>query len=244
MDVMAGLVLEDGQRWGEAAYGFQWEDTNAILDASAPPYHFLTRARGSSKTTDLAGVSIAMLLTLPDRSRLHWLAADRDQGALAIDAIGGFVSRTPMLHGALDVQSWRVRFGPTDSTLDILAADAPSAWGLRSNAVFVDEIAQWATTPGPQRLWEAVSTAAAKAKQARMVVLTTAGDPAHWSYKVLQHAETDPMWRVHQVPGPAPWMDPDRLAEQRRRHQPSVHHQQAWPERGRPWSSRNLVLLR
>ena len=72
-------------------------DTKAILDDTAPPYHFLTRARGASKTTDLAGVAIAMLLTLPDRSRLHWLAADRDQGALAIDAIGGFVSRTPML---------------------------------------------------------------------------------------------------------------------------------------------------
>ncbi len=122
LDVMAALVLEDGRLWGNAAFGFQWEDTKAILDDTAPPYQFLTRARGASKTTDLAGVAIAMLLTLPDRSRLHWLAADRDQGALAIDAIGGFVSRTPMLAGALDVQSWRVRFGPTDSTLDVLAA--------------------------------------------------------------------------------------------------------------------------
>ena len=217
LDVMAGLVLEDGRAWGDAAYGFQWEDTKAILDDTSPPYHFLTRARGSSKTTDLAGVSIALLLTLPDRSRLHWLAADRDQGALAIDAIGGFVARTPMLTGALDVQSWRVRFGPTDSTLDVLAADAPSAWGLRSHGVFVDEIAQWATTPGPQRLWEAVSTAVAKHKQARMVVLTTAGDPAHWSHKILEHAQTDPMWRVHQVLGPAPWMEQDRLKEQHRR---------------------------
>ena len=217
LDIMAGLVLEDGRAWGDAAYGFQWEDTKAILDESSPPYHFLTRARGSSKTTDLAGVAIAMLLTLPDRSRLHWLAADRDQGALAIDAIGGFVSRTPMLRGALDVQSWRVRFGPTDSTLDVLAADAPSAWGIRSHAVFVDEIAQWATTPGPQRLWEAVSTAVAKTQKARMVVLTTAGDPAHWSHRILEHAQTDPMWRVHQVHGPAPWMANDRLEEQRRR---------------------------
>lgn len=230
---MAGLVLEDGRPWGDAAHGFQWEDTKAILDDSSPPYHFLTRARGSSKTTDLAGVSIAMLLTLPDRSRLHWLAADRDQGALAIDAIGGFVARTPMLAGALDVQSWRVRFGPTDSTLDILAADAPSAWGIRSQGVFVDEIAQWATTPGPQRLWEAVSTAVAKTQQARMVVLTTAGDPAHWSHKILEHAEGDPMWRVHQVPGPAPWMEQDRLEEQRRRLPESSYRrlfQNEWTE--------------
>ena len=57
LDVMAGLVLEDGRAWGDAAYGFQWEDTKAILDDSSPPYHFLTRARGSYKTTDLAGVA-------------------------------------------------------------------------------------------------------------------------------------------------------------------------------------------
>ena len=217
LDVMAGLVLDDGQAWGDAAYGFQWEDAKAILTEPDPPYHFLTRARGASKTTDLAGAAIAMLLTLPDRARLYWLAADRDQGAIAVDAIGGFVNRTPMLQGALDVQTWRVRFTPTDSTLDVLAADAPSAWGLRSQAVFVDEIAQWATTPAPQRLWEAVSSSVAKTHDARMAVLTTAGDPAHWSHKVLQHAEGDPLWRVHQVTGPAPWMDPNRLEEQRRR---------------------------
>ena len=48
-------ALDVGRAWGDAAYGFQWEDTKAILDESSPPYHFLTRARGSSKTTDLAG---------------------------------------------------------------------------------------------------------------------------------------------------------------------------------------------
>lgn len=50
-----------------------------------------------------------------------------------------------------------------------------------------------------------------------MVVLATAGDPAHWSHKILEHAKTDPLWRVHEVRGPAPWMDGRRLEEQRRR---------------------------
>jgi len=217
LDLMAGLVLEDDRRWGEAAERFQWEDAQAVLDPNAVPYHFLTRARGGSKTTDLAGAAIAMLLTLPDRSRLHWLAADREQGALAVDAIAGFASRTPMLRGALEVSNWQVRFGPTGSSLDVMAADAPGAWGLRTWGVFVDEIAQWATTAGPRRLWEAVSTAVAKNPHARMVVLTTAGDPAHWSHRILEHAKTDPLWRVHEVPGPAPWMDEERLDEQRRR---------------------------
>lgn len=217
LDLMSGLVLEDGRRWGEAAEPFQWEDAQAVLNPDAVPYHFLTRARGGSKTTDLAGVAIAMLLTLPDLSRLHWLAADREQGALAVDAIAGFVARTPMLRGAFEVRNFQVGFSATGSSLEILAADAPGAWGLRTWGVFVDEIAQWATTSGPRRLWEAVSSAVAKNPSARMVVLTTAGDPAHWSYRILEHAQVDPLWRVHEVPGPAPWTDLSRLEEQQRR---------------------------
>ena len=47
--------------------------------------------------------------------------------------------------------------------------------------------------------------------------LTSAGDPAHWSRSILEHAEGDPLWRVHEVPGPVPWLDPARVEEQRRR---------------------------
>jgi phage terminase large subunit-like protein len=83
--------------------------------------------------------------------------------------------------------------------------------------VVVDELAGWASTTGPRNLWEAVSSAVAKVPHARLVVLTTAGDPAHWSKKVFDHAASDPLWRVHEVPGPAPWLDPERVQEQRRR---------------------------
>jgi phage terminase large subunit-like protein len=89
--------------------------------------------------------------------------------------------------------------------------------GPEPAAVFVDEIAQWATTAAPKGLWEAVSTAAAKKPDSRLIVLTTARDPAHWSHKILQHAVEDPLWRVNEVPGPPPWMDRARIAEQERR---------------------------
>ncbi len=56
-----------------------------------------------------------------------------------------------------------------------------------------------------------------------MVVITTAGDPGHWSHGVLTHAKADPLWRVHEVDGPPPWIDPERLAEQRRRLPESVY---------------------
>lgn len=225
LDVLASLVLENGRRWGEVAVEWQWRDAGAILDPGSPtPYHFLTRARGGSKTADLAGMALAaMLAQLPPASRLYGLAADRDQGRLLIDSIEGFAARTPELHGAVEVGSYRVTAARGSSVLDVIAADAPSAWGLRPALVVVDELAQWATTSGPRRLFEAVTSAAAKLPGARLAVITTAGDPAHWSRKVLDHALTDPLWRVSEVAGPPPWLDPARLAEQRRRLPESVY---------------------
>jgi phage terminase large subunit-like protein len=212
-------VLEDGRRWGEAAFDWQWVDARAVLDqGSQTPYHFLTRGRGSSKTADLAGIAVAAMLDqAPAGSRLYGLAADRDQGRLLLDSIQGYAARTPMLQGALDVQTYRAVAVRTGTMLEVLAADAPGAWGLRPWLVIVDELAQWPSTPSVRNLWEAVTSAVAKRADARLAVLTSAGDPAHWSAKVLEHARADPLWRVHEVPGPAPWLDVARLEEQRRR---------------------------
>src|SRR6186997_401840 len=80
MRLLAALVLEDGRRWGEAAHPFQRDDACAVLDLSGPRRHYLTRPRGGSKTSDCAGVSIAMLLEqAPPGSRAYAFAADQDQ---------------------------------------------------------------------------------------------------------------------------------------------------------------------
>jgi hypothetical protein len=217
LDFLAALGLDDGRKWGEAAASFQWEDARAVLTGSRP-YHFLTRGRGGSKTTDLAGMVLAAMATqLPTAARCYMLAADRDQGRLGLDALSGFVHRTPGLRAAFAVDSYRVTYRPTGTTVEVLAADAPGSWGLRPEFVVVDELAQWASAPSPRQLWEAVSSAAAKLKGCRLVVLTTSGDPSHWSRKVLDHAKADRLWRVHEVQGPAPWLDRERVEEQRRR---------------------------
>lgn len=216
LDVLAALVLEDGQRWGDVAAPFQWEDARAVLHG-AEPYNYLTRARGGAKTSDLAGVAIAaMIAQLPRRSRSYGLAADRDQGRLLLDSIAGYAARTPMLRGALEIGAYRVTATATGCTLDVLAADAPGAWGLRPALLIVDELAQWNETPAAQQLWEAATTAAAKTA-GRVAVLTTAGDPTHFAASILEHAKGDPLWRVHEVSGAPPWMNEARLEHERRR---------------------------
>ena len=54
-------------------------------------------------------------------------------------------------------------------------------------------------------------------------MISSAGDPGHFSHAVLEHAYKDPLWRVHEVRGPAPWTNPARLAEQQRRLLPSMY---------------------
>ena len=223
-DVLGGLRLEDGRKWVDAAHEFQTEDALAVLEGEQP-YSFLTRSRGSSKTTDLAAVALAALLAAEGRMRCYWLAADADQGALAVDCIAGFVARTAALDGRVEVQARRVVVRDSGALLEVLPADAPGAWGLTPHWVFTDELANWSDGPAARRLWEAASSAIAKRSDARMVVLTTAGSPDHFSHKVLEHARTSPLWRCSERPGPAPWMDEDRLSEQRQRLPDSVYRQ-------------------
>jgi phage terminase large subunit-like protein len=223
--MLALLVLESGHRWGEVADAVQWEDARAVLDVHSPtPYHWLGRARGYSKTADLGAVALAaMLVQLPAASMLYALAADRDQGRLQVDSISGFTLRTPELAGAVTVDAYKVKAARSGSVLEVLPADAAGAWGLRPAFLVVDELPQWAATSGPRLLYDAVMSALGKVPGARAVVLTSAGDPSHWAYKEREHARVDPLWRLHEVAGPAPWTPHDRLEEQRRRLLPSMY---------------------
>ena len=118
MHLLATLVLEDGRRWGEAAQPFQREDARAVLDLSGPRRHFLTRPRGGSKQTDLAGIGAAVLLEQAlAGSRGCAFAADRDQAGLLLDAVGGFASRTPEIGSALRVDAGRVANTRSAATL-------------------------------------------------------------------------------------------------------------------------------
>jgi phage terminase large subunit-like protein len=215
--LLGALRLEDDSHWGEKAVSWQREDARAILDPNPPHLHFLTRARGGSKTGDLGAVCVAALLELlPGGSRAYAFASDRDQAALLVDAIAGYVGRTEGLAGALKVDSYRVTATRGGARLDVMAADDASAWGLKGHLFICDEYAAWPTTPGPRRLWTAIASAVPKVADCRLVILTTAGDPAHPSRKLLEQAKSSEAWRVREVPGPVPWISPNALAEQRR----------------------------
>ena len=223
-DVLAGLRLEDGRLWIDAAEPFQLEDALAWLEGQEP-YSFCTRARGTSKTCDLSAVVLSRLLATDQPERLYWLASDADQGALAISNLRGFATRTSGLAGQVDIQSRRVVALSSGAELIVLAADAPGSWGITPQFVAVDEIANWTDGPAARTLWQAASSAVAKREDARLAVITTPSNPDHWSFEVLQHARRSDLWRVSERRGPAPWINEERLTEQRERLPDAVYRQ-------------------
>ena len=215
VDLLAGLLLEDGRAWGEVAAPFQWQDATAILDPGPndPLLHFVTRPRGGSKTTDLAGVALAALVDqVPPGGRVFIVATDRDQARLDVDAIDGFVRRTPGLSGAVVVDRYQVTT-TTGARLEVIPADAASSYGLRGCLFIVEEVTVW--PQGNQAVWTSIISAVPKVPGCRLVCLGSSGDPSHWSYKVRERARVSEAWRLHEVPGPVPWISPDALEEQK-----------------------------
>ncbi len=216
VDLVAGLVLEDGKRWGEVAADWQWDDARAVLDRTGPRRHYLTRPRGGSKTSDLGAVVVAALIDqAPVASRSYGFAVDRDQAGLLADAVAGLIARTPEVRGALRQDSWKITNPMTAATFEIMASDDASAFGLKPWLLVCDEFAQWKTTPGPKRLWRAVYSSLPKIADSRLVIISSAGDPGHWSYRILETAVKSKRWRVNQVAGPVPWISRDDLDEQK-----------------------------
>jgi hypothetical protein len=225
--LLGALVLDSGQLWGEVATDWQRTDARALLTldlaSEAPRLHFHTRPRGGSKTVDAAACSLVALITqAPAGSTSHAYARDKDQAALLTEAVAGLVGRTG-LAGLVDIGSWSVTVRAGGARLVVESADAASAYGHLPFLIVADELAQWPTTRAARALWEALVSGLPKRRDSRLAVLTTAGDPTHWSAKILEAARTSPRWHVSEVPGPVPWADAGDLAEQARLLLPSAY---------------------
>lgn len=222
--LLASLRLADGRPWGEVATAHQWADARAVLDTSGPRRHWIGRSRGYSKTGDVAGMALAAMLSgqLAPGSMVYAAASDKDQAALLLSAVRNYVVRTPELQGQVTVQAGRVVAERSGVILEVLAADAASSYGLLPSMLLLDELCQWPKTANARDFFTALTSALPKVPGSRSVVLTTAGDPSHWSHKVYNQAVRSERWRVSEVHGPAPWQNPAEVEEQRLALMPSV----------------------
>lgn len=207
-DVVYGCVLENGKRWGEVAADFQRRDLDAFYDADGPRLHFWTRARGGSKTEDVADMACASLVTeAAPGSTAAVVAVNSDQAALLIDSIAGTVRRTEALREALEVTSFRVMNRVTRASIEVLsAADGSALYGRRDWLTVCDEFCNWPVTRKFNQQYLALRTGVQKLR-GKLVLISTAGEPSHPSRRVLEEALRSRDWDVHEVPGPVPWQD-------------------------------------
>jgi phage terminase large subunit-like protein len=215
LDMMGALVLDDGRTWAEVAAPFQIEDAEAIFSDEGPRFHYLVRPRSGSKSTDLAGCALIWLTTEAEAgARGYVWAGSRDQAGILLDFASQLVDRTPELRELVTVQAQKL-VARNGATVEIKSAEGDTAWGLKMAFAVCDEFAQWPETRKMRKLWTAITSGLHKVPGARFVCLTSAGEPGHHSYRVLQDALKDEKrWHVHQVEGPLPWVDIDDLRAQ------------------------------
>ena len=208
-------MQESGRRWGDAATAVQKLDAQAVLDQASPtPYHFLTRARGYSKTADIAGIGIAALLEqLPPGEAPRRRRPTRTRASSWSMPSMGLSTETRLwqrcsrstLRGSRRERPRR-RWRSSQRTLPERGASfrTCSSWTsghsgrhARVRAAVEGDVERLPKVPG-----------------SRLVVLTTGGAPTHPA-GLIERAKADPRWYVNEVPGPLPWANPDDLAEQR-----------------------------
>jgi hypothetical protein len=234
LDIMWGLTLGSGDSWGAVAIKQQRDDAEAIFSDTRPHLHFITRPRGGSKTTDIAGMAIAWLIAdAPLMARGYVVAANAEQAAHVIDAAASFRARTPELDGLITVENEKIIAPGKGAWIRVLSLSDSGAWGLReARFLIADEFCQWPQTRAAKRVFEALRSTVQKEVGCRLVILSSSGEPTHWSratfdeaLREMGHAKEQnraPMWRVSEMPGPVPWQDPAEIEQLRNELSPSA----------------------
>lgn len=218
LDLVAMMVLENGQRWGDAATEDQWEDMIALLEPDGGPrWHFWLRSRGRSKTFDTAAATVAFMLAggAGPGDEMFAAAAGKEQAQLLPGKIQGILRNTPELSGAVEVQQQRVITPRTGAVLNVMSSELATSWGKTPLWVFVDEICNHDNTAEKKAFVNALITALPKRRDSNYLAASNPSFEGHWSYDMWQHAEKSPRWRASAQLGPAPWQDPGELEDMR-----------------------------
>lgn len=212
------LVLPTGRVYADVATPWQRSFFAAIFGrhGDGRPVHRLVydeRRRGESKTEDMAAAATVDLLVGPRRHRSYAVAGDKDQAALVLDSIQGFIGRSAILR-ELDVQKSTVINTATDAELRVISSDDRTAFGIRPRRVYFDEL----SLQPDDRLWTAMWSAIGKSDRAQLVAVSMAGwDFASIGWKVRELARTNAAYyfATRQGSDLAPWLSAADVEEQR-----------------------------
>jgi phage terminase large subunit-like protein len=210
--VRAEIVLPDGRRFGDAVGPDVWLERDLLApvfarDASGLPRFrlvYLELPRGHWKSGGAAAIALTEATLVDAPTDVVIAAADRDQAAIVLENLDGYVARNSHLAGLVHVRGDERIVGDNGSRIRVIASDAPSAWGLGGThqrfRLIADELTVWKSGA----MWEPLISATGKVADAQTVVLSNAGfDPGErsWQWGVRETAGREAWGYLFSAPG-------------------------------------------
>lgn len=187
---------------------------------TGPLSFFDVLARGHDKSS-LEG-RIATWLLLASRRIVHGyiIAADRDQGRLILQAMEDELRLNSWVARLITVQRNVVK-GPAGE-VEVLPADAASAYGLRGNLFICDEVTHWKN----RKMWNAIISGRQKVTPSILCVLSNAGLQGSWQHEAFRKARANELtkgrWATFYKEGfLAGWVNKAELADMMEQLPPS-----------------------
>jgi hypothetical protein len=211
-----GLAADPWQRELIAAKMPAVEGLAGIAPYSGPLSFLTILPRGHDKSS-LEGRILNYLLAYSKRRIDGYLvAADLDQGRLIVDAMRDEALLNPWFAQHLEFKRYEVS-GPAGK-VEVVPADAGSAFGFRGNLYVLDEVTHWKDGIG-EKIWGAIVSGREKRKDSLLIAITNAQVIGSWQDELLiKTAMEDPEeWSVFYRKGQiASWMTPERIEKVRK----------------------------
>lgn len=243
----AQLVVDGSKselvRYADVVEPWQREDADAIDPAlrwlagapNAPEPHikkfWLQRARGHSKTTDIAICLCYIVFAARKPINVIVGAADRDQARLVSESIRKVMELNPWLNEFINHTKYEITSKSSSVMIQILASDAASSYGHTPHLSIADEFTHWKNGD----FWNSFASSAEK-KNGVLIVACNAGVGKDWKFNVKETARTSDRWYYSARPGcVASWFTQSQLDEQRKMLPPSEYArlwENKWQETG------------
>ena len=169
--------------------------------------------KGTGKDT-LASICILWLLAFTDRMLTIQIgAADKAQADELRRAAVGILRENDWLGDFVEAQNWVLVNQATGSRAEIIPADEAGAHGSRPDVCIINELTHHADRGFATTMLDN----AAKVPTNVTIILTNHGHQRTWQHQWREQHRQSPRWAFHSYTRPAPWVNAEELADQRRR---------------------------
>jgi phage terminase large subunit-like protein len=179
--------------------------------------------KGASKDSDLASALAWLLFFSPRMLTMQVGAADQSQADELRKAMKSLVACNPWLESRLLLQGSKIVQRETQSTCEILSADVAGSHGARPDVLIANELSHVSKRDFMANLLDNAS----KVPGGLAVIATNAGHENTWQAEWRDIAKTSDRWSFHRFAEPAPWLDPQEIAEAERRN-PHKRFRRLW----------------